>query len=121
MSSSAKLAPASIQHRPAAIDIRPVNAALGILIAVLGTMMMVPAIVDLAHGHDDWIVFTVSAAVTVFAGGMLWLTGRQAGAPRLTIRQAFVLTALAWIALSVFAGLPLMWSDPRLSFTRAFF
>ena len=63
MSSSAKLAPASIQHRPAAIDIRPVNAALGILIAVLGTMMMVPAIVDLAHGHDDWIVFTVSAAV----------------------------------------------------------
>jgi trk system potassium uptake protein len=102
-------------------DLRPVNAALGILIAVLGTMMMVPAIVDLAHGHDEWIVFAVSAAVTVFAGSMLWLTGRQAEPARLTIRQAFLLTAFAWIALSAFAGLPLMWSEANLSFTRAFF
>jgi trk system potassium uptake protein TrkH len=102
-------------------DLRPVNAALGILIAVLGTMMIVPAIVDLVHGHDDWIVFVVSAMVTIFAGCMLWLTGRQAGAAKLDLRQAFVLTSLAWVVLSAFAGLPLMWSQLNLSFTRAFF
>lgn len=102
-------------------DLRPINAALGILVAVLGTMMLVPAIVDLAHRNDDWIVFTVSAAVTTFVGCMLWLTGRQNEPSRLTVRQAFLLTSFAWIVLSAFAGLPLMWSQVGLSFTRAFF
>ncbi len=107
--------------RPVVIDIRPVNSALGILIAVLGTMMMVPAIADLVERHDDWIVFVVCAAITTFVGCMLWLSGRQAGPARLSVRQAFLLTALAWIVLTGFGGLPLMWSDPKLTFAQAYF
>jgi trk system potassium uptake protein TrkH len=102
-------------------DFRSVTAALGILIVVLGTMMMVPAIIDLAYRNDDWIVFAVSATVTIFAGCMLWLTGRQAEAARLTVRQAFLLTSMAWIVLAGFGGLPFMWSQLGLSFTRAYF
>jgi trk system potassium uptake protein TrkH len=102
-------------------DLRALNAPLGILIVVLGTMMMMPAIVDLVHRHEEWIIFAAAACVTVFAGSMLWLVGRQAGPARLTLRQAFLLTSLSWVVLSAFAGLPLMWAQTNLSFTRAFF
>lgn len=103
------------------IDLRPINAILGILIAVLGVMMTAPAVADLVHGHEDWVVFAVSAAATVFSGAMLWLTGRQAEPVRLNVRQAFVLTGLSWTVLAGFGGLPFMWSEAKLSFTDAYF
>jgi trk system potassium uptake protein TrkH len=103
------------------IDLRPINAILGILIAILGTMMLVPAIVDLVSGDPDWLVFVVSAGVTVFVGSSLWLAGRQEEPAVLSVRQAFLLTALSWIVLSGFGALPFMWSAPDLNFARAYF
>jgi trk system potassium uptake protein TrkH len=103
------------------IDLRPVNSSLGILIAALGTMKMVPAMVDLIHGDPGWLVFVTSALITVFIGAMLWLTGRQAEPSRLSVRQAFILTSLSWVVLSAFAAIPFMLSTANLSFTRAYF
>lgn len=103
------------------IDLRPINASLGILVTALGTMMIVPAMVNLVHGDPNWIGFVASALVTVFIGAMLWLTGRQAEPGRLSIRQAFLLTSLAWIVLSAFGAIPFMLSRADLNFTRAYF
>jgi trk system potassium uptake protein TrkH len=103
------------------IDLRPVNAILGILLAILGTLMMVPALVDLVAGTPEWIVFAVSSATSVFFGAGLWLTGRQAEPAKLNIKQAFILTTLSWLLLSAFGALPFMWAQTQLSFTRAFF
>ncbi len=103
------------------IDFRPISASLGILIVALGTMMMVPAFVDLVHGDPGWIAFVTSAVVTVFVGAMLWLTGRESEVARLSIRQAFLLTSLSWLVLSAFGAIPFMISQAGLSFTRAYF
>jgi len=102
------------------MDFRPVFLVIGILLSTLAVMMVVPAVFDLLAGHPDWEVFMVSAGVTLFVGVATALTCRTGGA-RLTVRQAFVMTTLSWIVLTLFAALPLHFSELGMSFTDAFF
>ncbi len=108
------------QVRPRLIDLGPILQVVGLLLSTLGCAMMVPAIVDLALGSGDWIVFVSSSLVTLFIGVSMWATSRGAD-PRLSVRQAFILTTISWVALALFGSFPLYWSEIDLSFTDAFF
>jgi len=102
------------------LSFRPVLFVIGILLSTMAIGMCVPAAVDLYLGSSDWQVFATSAGLTLFIGVGLALTN-QAPNIRLTVRQAFVLTTLSWIVLTVFAALPLSFSELNLSYTDAFF
>lgn len=103
------------------IDFRPIAALLGVLLAILGTTMMIPALVDAIAGHNDFIAYAASSAITVFVGLSLWLAGRTGEVERLDVRQVFVLTTFSWVLLSAFAAIPFMWSNADLSLTDAYF
>jgi trk system potassium uptake protein len=103
------------------VDLRPVLFVLGILLATVAAAMLVPAVVEAAHGGQDWSVFVLSAGVTLFVGIGLFLANRTAGASALNLRQAFLLTALTWLVICCFASLPFMLSQLQLDFTDAFF
>ena len=102
------------------IDFRPIFLILGILLTTLAVMMIVPAVADIIAGNPDWQVFAVAAGVTLFIGVSLALTSRAGGA-NLSVRQAFILTTMSWIALTAFAALPFAFSQLDLSITDAFF
>ncbi|MGB1547382.1 MAG: potassium transporter TrkG, partial [Alphaproteobacteria bacterium] len=102
------------------LDFRPILFVIGLLLATIAVAMGVPAVVDVLAGHPDWRVFAISSALTLFVGVSLILSGRTAEM-RLTIRQTFLLTTLSWLAIAVFAALPLAFSDLDLSYTDAFF
>ncbi|MBC8339661.1 MAG: TrkH family potassium uptake protein [Rhodospirillales bacterium] len=102
------------------MDFRPIFLVIGILLATLALVMLVPAAVDAFSGHPDWEVFAISSGVTLFVGVAMALTSR-AGAMKLTIRQAFAMTTLSWLAMTFFASVPFLYSDLELSFTDAFF
>jgi len=72
------------------------------------------------HGNPDWQVFAVSAGLTLFVGVSLTLTS-STGRVQLNVRQAFVMTTLSWLVLTVFAALPFTFSELKLSYTDAFF
>lgn len=101
-------------------DVRPVLLALGILIAMLALGMLIPALVDLAAGDDNWQTFLAASLTTASLGGFLFFTNRGTG-NRLTLRQAFSMTVLAWILLPAMAALPFAFSSLNLSYTDAFF
>ncbi len=103
------------------IDLRPIAAVLGVLLAILGTTMMIPALVDFGAGEGDYLVYVAAAAVTMFVGLSLWLAGRSGEVERLDRRQAFLLTTASWVVVSAFAAIPFMWSEAKLSFTDAYF
>lgn len=104
------------------LDLRPIAGPLGLILAGLGASMLIPALADLsekAHGADT---FVGTAAVTVFVGVLMWLSGRSAEPIRkLDLRQAFLFTVSMWLLLAVFAALPFVWGPARLSFTDAMF
>jgi len=102
------------------IDLRPVLFVIGILLSVLAAAMLVPAGVDLVYGNPDWQVFLASAAVTVFVGVSLVLTSRT-GWEGFNIRQAFLMTTLAWVSIALFGALPLAFSGLGLGLTDAVF
>ena len=102
------------------IELRPVIFVIGILITVLAIAMIIPAVVDAAVGHPDWLVFSKASAVTLFTGVSMMLTTR-AKLGNFSLRQAFVMTNLAWLVIAIFGALPFTFSELELSFTDALF
>lgn len=101
-------------------DIRPIFLVNGILLAMLGAAMFLPALVDIAVDNDDWLIFAGSAMLTLFTGVSLALmTWGHAG--NLSFREAFILVVAAWTFLPAFSALPLAFSGLDLSYTDAFF
>ena len=83
------------------IDLRPVVFVIGTLITILALAMIIPAIVDYSVGHADWQVFGAASAVTLFVGVSMILTTRS-GWIGFNLRQAFVMTNLAWLVIATF-------------------
>jgi len=102
------------------IDLRPILFVLGILLTTLAFAMLGPCAVDLIEGNADWEVFAGALVLTMFVGVILFLTNR-APVRRMSLRQAFLLTTLSWLVLTVFAALPFAFSNLKLSYTDAFF
>ena len=102
------------------IEFRPVVFVLGILVSVLSVAMIIPAIVDALSGHSDWQVFSVSAGAALFTGVSMMLTARSKWSG-FSLRQAFIMTNLAWLVVAIFGALPFAFSELQLSATDAFF
>jgi trk system potassium uptake protein TrkH len=102
------------------IDLRPVLFTLGCLIALLSAGMIVPIVADMIAGHPDWQTFSIALFLTAIIGGMLILSTRDSG-EALNLRQAFLVTTLAWAVLPAFAALPIAFSELDLSYTDAYF
>jgi len=103
------------------IDLRPVAHIIGWLLIALGTIMLVPMLLDLSMGNPDWRVFLLSSVITLLTGSMVALVTANALGPSLTLRQSFLLTTLTWTVLPLFGALPLEIGFPDLSWTDAMF
>ena len=102
------------------MSLQPVLHIIGLFLCVLALAMAFPVLIDLYMGSEDWKVFFLSMIVTGFFGGALFLS--NAGqAEDVSIRQAFLLITLSWLAIAIFGALPFMFSELKLSYTDAFF
>ncbi|MHA1164729.1 MAG: TrkH family potassium uptake protein [Alphaproteobacteria bacterium] len=102
------------------IDLRPILLVTGVLLATLGCAMMIPALYDLTVGHEDWLIFSASATITLFVGVGLAFANRGR-TESFSIKQAFLLTNVIWVSLTAFGALPFAWSQLDISYTDAFF
>ena len=90
--------------------LRPVLHLIGGMLAALGILMLLPAAADALAGNPAWRAFAASSGVTLACGAGLLRATRCRLAGGLTIRQAFALTPLSWLAVSAFAAVPLFLS-----------
>lgn len=103
------------------MDYRFIGFFLGVILAVMGVLMMIPATADLIYGHkQNATAFFMVAIGGIFTGGLLTLTNinfkRQLGT-----RESFLMTTLAWVTASVLASLPLHFGDLQLSYIDCLF
>ncbi len=101
-------------------DLRPVLFVVGILLITLSLAMVLPAIADGVTANPHWRVFLAASVFTLFIGTCLVLAFRMRE-PRLSVRQAFVLTTVSWVVVAAFAALPFAFSDLNLSYSDAYF
>jgi len=71
--------------------------------------------------HRDYVtVWAVGFAVTLISGAVLWrLTQRHRR--ELLAKDGFVLVNLVWIVLPAYAAVPLMFTVPDITWTKAYF
>jgi len=92
---------------------------LGILQIILGIFMIVPIIIQFLYSEVDSSFFGASIVTIIF--GILFFLSNLDHDKKLTLQQAFLLTALSWFSIAVFGSLPFVFSDLGFSFTNAFF
>lgn len=102
------------------VDVRPITLVVGALITGLGATMLIPALLDALLGNTDWRIFLASSAITMLTGSALFLSS-QGGSGQMSLRQAFLMTVLAWVFLVLFGALPFYLSGVLPSFTDAVF
>ena len=104
--------------------IRPVLHLTGRMLLALAAAMLLPVAVDALTGDPDWKAFLIGSAITFACGAGLTRTTRCQLTGGLTLRQAFLLTPVAWTTIALFGAIPLYISDYsqlRDHFTNAFF
>ena len=101
-------------------DNRTIFFIIGLLLAAVSGGMLLPATINATSGHSDWQVFIGCSLVTGFIAGALILTNRGK-LPPLSVKHAFTLTSLSWLALTGFAALPFAFGELDMSYTDAFF
>lgn len=86
---------------------QPIVFALGLLLVFTGAAMLPCALVDLAMGEQDWMVFALTGLVTMSVGGVLAIaTGKKS--ENAGTREAFLLTVMAWLIVPLAATLPFL-------------
>lgn len=98
----------------------PVLHFLGIVFCCLGAVMLLPACIDLADDHGDYVVFMASAAITIFMGVALSL-GFAGETLRIGLRQGVLAVILTWVGAALFGCLPFILRATPMSFTDAIF
>ena len=102
-------------------DFRPVVHIIGLLLAGMAGFMLLPAMLELANGSNDWRVFVEAAFVTGLSGLLMAIATANAQGQSLTLKQSFLLTTLTWVVLPAYGALPLYLAIGPLSFTDAVF
>ena len=102
------------------IDLRPVLFVIGMLICAIAVAMLVPATLNWLAGARSPEPFSLAAVLSIGLGGLFVLANRGTMGV-LTLRQAYVLTFLAWFSVPAIGALPLVFSELNLSYTDAFF
>ena len=105
-------------------DILPVLRLLGMMLVVLGASMVLPLLVSVVCMDGVALAYVWSMAVTMTAGGALWLSLSRSRS-ELQPRHGVVLVTLVWLVLPLFAALPLLAAHAHiqqpLSVTHAYF
>ena len=92
---------------------------LGILQIILGVFMTIPIILQFIYSEIDSSFFGASIVTIIF--GTLFFLSNLDHDKKLSLQQAFLLTALSWLSIAIFGSLPFIFSDLNFSFTNAFF
>jgi len=83
---------------------------LGILIAILGLVMLIPLAASLIYGESDSGAFAISMAICIVSGLALWrftpLEERS-----LSQREAMLVVVLSYVSATVFGSLPYIFAN----------
>lgn len=102
-------------------DLRPAGYVIGMLIAALGVVMLVPLLLDAYDGHANWKAMGASSLASFFLGSCLAISCANSDRSRLSIQQTFFLTTGVWFVLPIFGAIPFCLGATNASFVDAFF
>ena len=92
---------------------------IGVLLIVLGLSMLAPYSMQVIYKENSHS-FISSSFVTIFIGILCVLANLEKDL-KLDLRQTFLFSTLAWVAVAIFGSLPFLLSNQSFTFSDAFF
>ena len=92
---------------------------IGILLIVLGASMLAPYILQIVFNEGSHS-FISASFITIFIG-ILFVLANLEKEFKLSLKQTFLFSSLAWIMVAAFGSLPFLLSSESFSFSEAFF
>ena len=111
----------SVRPAPDVTNYRLVWHILAVLLLIEGLLMLVPMIVCLCYGEQDWFAFAKAAGATMAVALIVMIFTGNIKRRVLYRREGYMVTSAAWIMFSLFGMIPFMCSAHPLSLTDAFF
>lgn len=105
----------NITVRPA-----PILFFVGVVSCCFGVAMLVPMLVDLADNHEDYAVFLVCGAGTLFTGmGLAFATYDRS--QQITLNETLLLLPATWLTICLVCAAPFMLSELQMPLADAVF
>lgn len=100
--------------------ILPVINIFGKILMAFSFCYLFPILVSFIYIEDSQQYFAKAMFINASLGFLLWLATKRFQR-ELKTRDGFLLVVLTWIGIAAFSTLPLLYANPELSFTDAFF
>ena len=101
-------------------NIKPIALVGGTVVCAVGFLLFIPLITELIYQTESWQSYAVPILLYLIVGGSLVITNRNIEL-KISIKEAFIITVLSWVLLSILCAIPFVYSQIRLSVIDALF
>ena len=101
-------------------NIKPIALVGGTVVCAVGFLLFIPLITELIYQTESWQSYAVPILLYLIVGGSLVITNRNVEL-KISIKEAFIITVLSWILLSILCAIPFIYTQLKLSAIDAIF
>lgn len=101
-------------------NLKPIALVCGTVTCAVGFLLFIPLITEIIYETETWQSYTVPILLYLIVGGSLVITNRNIEL-NISIKEAFIITVLSWLLLSILCSVPFIYTQSNLSLIDALF
>lgn len=101
-------------------NFKPIALVAGTVICAVGFLLFIPLITELIYQTNSWQSYAVPILIYLIVGGSLVITNRNVEL-KVSTKEAFIVTTLSWILLSILCAVPFIYTQSNLSLVDSIF
>ena len=101
-------------------NFKPIALVGGTVICAVGFLLFIPLITEIIYQTESWQSYAVPILLYLIVGGSLVITNRNVEL-KISTKEAFIITSLSWILLSILCAVPFIYTQSSLSVVDSLF
>ena len=101
-------------------NFKPIALVGGTVICIVGFLLFIPMLTEIIYKTESWQSYAVPILLYLIVGGSLVITNRNIEL-KISIKEAFLITVLAWVFFALLCAIPFVYTEINLSFVDSLF
>ena len=101
-------------------NFKPIALVGGTVICTVGFLLFIPLVTEIIYQTESWQSYAVPILIYLIVGGSLVITNRNVEL-KISIKEAFLITTLSWMLLSILCAVPFIYAQSSLSIVDSIF
>ena len=101
-------------------NFKPIALVGGTVICAVGFLLFIPLITEIIYQTESWQLYAVPILLYLIVGGSMVITNRNVEL-KISTKEAFIITSLSWILLSILCAVPFIYTQSNLSVVDSIF